>query len=130
MKPIQSPFYFQCPLITDGTKLTLGRKLAYNTHKWMESHEGAFKSILRYVKGLQRSGFKGRLHDRVAIYCIDNGIQTDSGEFKFSNDIWTGIERYLVLVDPSLRDNPVKAKQSAIDLHGLFPVSYLSLEQE
>lgn len=128
MKPIKSPFYRECLFVTDGSKLSLGRKLAVNVHRWMEDHESAFYSILQYVKSLQHSEFKGRLHDRVAIYCIDNGIRTDTKNYKFSNDIWTGIERYLVLVDPTLKHNPVNVRQSAIDLYGLLPVSYLSLE--
>lgn len=112
----------------NGLKFDQGRKLAMTVRDWMEGHENAFWAILRYVQGLQRKGFSGRLHDRVAIFCIDNHIDTDQGRFKFGNEIWTGIERYLVLVDPSLKHNPVNAKESAIDLYGLLPVSYLDLE--
>lgn len=112
----------------DGTRLAQGRKLAYDTHKWMESHETAFRAILAYLRSLQERGVKGRMHDRVAIFCIDNNINTDSGAYKFSNEIWTGLERYLVLADPSLKGNPINARESAIDAYGLLPVSYLDLE--
>lgn len=128
MKPLKSPFYDECNLTTNGERINKGRNLAYCALNWMESHEDAFHSILHYVRDLQTDGYKGRLHDRVAIYCLDKGIRTDSDGYKFSNDVWTGIERYLVLVDPSLKYNPVQGRSSAIDLHGLFPVSYLSLE--
>lgn len=117
-------------LTINGRRLDHGYKLAFKTHKWMESHENAFWSILGFVRKLKVSGSKGRLHDRVAIFCIDNGIRTDTREYKFSNDVWTGLERYLVIADPSLKYNPVQAKSSDIDLYGLFPVSYLSSEVE
>lgn len=129
MRPIKSPFYSECSLTTSGDKLTLGRQLAYSTHQWMETHESAFRSIYKFVKDQQKDGLKSRLHDRVAIYCVDQNIRTDTKDYKFSNDIWTGIERYLVLVDPTLKHNPIQAKASAIDLYGLLPVSYLNLEQ-
>lgn len=128
MKTIKSPFYQECGLTVSGDRLDHGRKLAIMAKEWMDSHEQAFNQILAYVRRLKRIGSRGRLHDRVSIYCIDKGIQTDTEQYKFSNDVWTGLQRYLVLADPSLKYNPVIVRSSDIDLFGLYPVSYLNIE--
>lgn len=126
-RPIPSPFE-RTKLVTNGKTLDEGRKLAYDTHRWMESHESAFRSILRFTQSLKQKKVKGRLRDRVAVYCMDNNIRTGNGEYRFGNALWAGVSRYMVLVDPSLKYNPVDAKESVIDVYGLLPVSYLELE--
>lgn len=128
MRPLKSPFYKECNLETHGSRINDGRKLADETKRWMESHEQAFWQMMRYVKTLQREGIKGRLRDRVSTYCVDNNINTSNSQYRFANELWAGISRYMVLIDPSLKYNPIEANTSCIDLFGLYPISYLELE--
>ena len=108
-----------------GERLQAGRKMAQQTHRWMEDNERGFWQIYRFVKGMQRDGGKGRVRDRVAAFCVDQSIRVGDEPYTFNNTWWAGISRYLVLHDPTLHDDPVKFRDSDIDCWGLLPVSYL-----
>lgn len=123
MNTIPSPFERTFPI--NGEKLDQGRRLALDTHKWMEHHKDAFLVIYTYVKVLQINGVKGRIRDRVARFCIDHGIKVGDDSYRFANAYWAGISRYLVLYDKSLKYDPIEAGNSAIDCWGLYPVSWL-----
>ena len=123
MNTIPSPFTRTYPI--NGEKLDQGRRLAKYTHRWMEGHKESFQAIYAYVKHLQRKGIKGRLRDRVAMYCTSNDISVEGGDYRFDNSLWAGISRYLVLYDKSLKYDPVEPRSSAIDCWGLYPVSWL-----
>ena len=127
-KTLRSPIPREKKTIS-GETLRSGRQMAVKTHLWMERNENAFFAIYNYVKEKQRKGCKGRLRDRVASYCVDNQIVV-GGDYAFDNTLWAGISRYLVLHDRSLLNDPVKARESNIDCFGLYPVSYLDLEDE
>lgn len=121
MRTIASPFTRTVPM--SGERLAKGRQIATDTHRWMESHEDAFWAIYGYVKTVKG----GRVRDRVASWCVDHGIEVDGDPYTFNNTFWAGISRYLILYDPSLRDNPIKLRESAVDCFGLWPVSYLKI---
>lgn len=108
-----------------GERLVNGRKLAYQTWCWVEKNKDAFFAIYGYLKQLRESGYRGRVRDRVAVYCVEHGIQVGDEEYTFSNSYWAGISRYMVLYDKSLLYHPIEFKDSDIDCYGLLPVSYL-----
>lgn len=113
---------------TSGEHINKGRRLANMGKKWMESNEDGFREIYRFVKSLQTSHSFGRLHDRVAIHCMNHHIRmSDVPEIKFSNDLWTAIARYLVIFDPSLLNAPVRLRQSDLDFFGLWPISWMEV---
>lgn len=105
-----------------GERLAKGREIATRTAAWMEDHEADFWALTEYVRGVKG----GRVRDRAAAFCVDHGIEIDDGEgHTFNNTFWAGISRYMVLHDPTLKDNPIRFRESAIDCFGLWPVSYL-----
>lgn len=108
-----------------GERLVNGRRIAYQTWCWVEKNKDAFFTIYDYLKSLGESGCKGRVRDRVAVYCVEHGIQVGDSEFTFSNSYWAGISRYMVLYDKSLLNHPIEFNDSDIDCYGLLPVSYL-----
>ena len=120
MKPWPSP-HKRKSVVTSGARINNGRGLASQAARWMESHEESFWKICGFCKTVKG----GRLRDRVALYCLDNGISVGPKPRAFGNDYWAGIARYIVLVDPTLEDNPIKMEDSDIDCYGLVPVSYL-----
>ena len=122
MKAIASPYRAQRTKPMTRERLVKGREIATRTHTWMEKHEADFWLMVDYVRSVKG----GRVRDRVAAFCVDNGIEIDDGEdHTFNNTFWAGISRYMVLYDPALRDNPIRFRESAIDCFGLWPVSYL-----
>lgn len=121
-RPIPSPFP-RTKVIT-GPRLEKGMDIARRTHAWMEANEEAFWAIYEQVKRMQAGGVKGRIRDRVAARCVDLNVRVGA-DYAFNNDYWAGISRYLVLYDPSLKDDPVRGRESAVDCYGLLPVSWL-----
>lgn len=124
MELLESP-HKRTSLVITGENLTSGRRLAEDAHRWLEKNQDGFYKLLHFVQGQQLKGIKGRLRDRVAVYCIENGIQAGVTGYKFANGLWAALARYMVLVDPSLLNNPIEMKDSVIDCYGLLPVSYL-----
>lgn len=124
MRPIKSP-HTRAELTMTGERINNGRRLAENTAAWMEGNKEAFFAIYRYVKTMQAEENFGRVRDRVAAWCVDNLIKVGNDDFRFSNDYWAGISRYLVIYDDSLLDAPIIFRDSDIDCYGLPPVSYL-----
>lgn len=122
-KPIKSPH--KRSFTITGERLVNGRRIAYQSWCWVEKNKDAFFTIYNYLKSLGDSGLKGRVRDRVAVYCVEHGIKVGDSEFTFSNSYWAGISRYMVLYDKSLLNNPIEFRDSDIDCYGLFPVSYL-----
>ncbi len=122
-KPIPSPN--KRTEVFSGKKFNNGRTLASKSRVWMELNEDAFFAIYGYVKGLQAEERRGRLRDRVAVWCVEHQIELGCDGYTFSNTYWAAIARYLVLYDESLRGNPIEFHKSDIDFHGLWPVSYL-----
>lgn len=108
-----------------GYKLKNGRSLANYARDWMERNKEAFFMIYDYVKHLQFTGCKGRLRDRVAVYCVEHNLSVGDDGYTFGNSYWAGIARYLVLYDGTLLDDPVKLNESDIDYFGLWPITYL-----
>lgn len=102
-----------------------GRRLAEHAARWMEGHESEFMQLYGYTKKLQENRIKGRVRDILASYCISNGIRVEGQGYRFDNDLWAGISRYMVIFDPSLTGAPIKFRQSDIDMYGLLPVSWL-----
>lgn len=124
MRAIPSP-HGRTSLVKTSVTIGKGRAMARETWRWMEANEGSFMAVLRYVQGLKARGVKGRLRDRVAIFCADNGIEVGENGRLFTNGTFAGIVRYMVLLDPSLDGGPVVMNDSYIDCYGLLPVSWL-----
>lgn len=124
VKPIPSP-HTRTSLTKTGKRINNGRRLIERTARWMEGNKSAFFAIYRYVKTMQSEENSGRVRDRVAAWCVDNLIKVGDDDFRFSNDFWAGISRYLVIYDDSLLDAPIIFRDSDIDCYGLLPVSYL-----
>lgn len=112
--------------------LAKGFRLACKAQRWMESNRLSFDLIYHYVKHMQSSSNSGRVRDRVAVFCVEQGIRIgDTDEYTFDNSVWAGIARYLVLKDKTLLDAPIRLKESFIDHYGLLPVSWMpGLEEE
>ena len=108
-----------------GERINNGRRLIERTARWMEGNKAAFFAIYRYVKTMQSEENSGRVRDRVAAWCVDNLFKVGDDDFRFSNDFWAGISRYLVMYDESLLDAPITFRDSDIDCYGMHPVSYL-----
>lgn len=127
MRPIlASPNHDRNPIT--GENLIKGRNIARKVKVWMEGNPRAFKAIYQYVKTLQAQNAKGRVRDRVSVFCTEHKIKVGDDDYTFSNTYWAGISRYLVLYDPSLKDAPIRFRRSDIDCFGLYPISYLDLE--
>ncbi len=124
MKPIPSP-HKRSHLIRNGATLDKGRMMAMEAQEWMEESEEAFYSILTYLRALKERGVRGRVRDRVALFCIDNGIKLGSGSRSFANSKWAAMERYIALADPSLVGTVIEMNDSYIDCYGLLPVSWM-----
>lgn len=122
-KPIKSPH--RRSFTITGEKLVNGRRIAYQSWCWVERNKDAFFTIYDYLKQLGETGCRGRVRDRVAVYCVEHGIQVGDSEYTFSNSYWAGISRYMVLYDKSLLNNPIEFRDSDIDCYGLLPISYL-----
>lgn len=112
-----------------GANIADGRKMAVDAHAWMESHEADFMALLGFVRGLRARGVKGRVRDHAALFCIDHRIKVGTGSKAFANALWAGIERYMVLLDPSLEGYPIRMTDSVIDCYGLIPVSWMEKEE-
>lgn len=123
-KPIPSP-HKRSAVTISGERLLNGRKLAETAHSWMEANRDSFFLIYGFVRAMQSDGRGGRVRDRVAAHCVDNGIEIGADPYAFNNNYWAGISRYLVLHDGTLADAPIKFRDSDIDCYGLLPVSYL-----
>jgi hypothetical protein len=122
--PIKSP-HARLSLVKTGDSIAAGRKMALEAKSWMERNKDAFFEIYGFVKSLQSQEKVGRVRDRVAVFCMERGINVLDEPYKFANAKWAGIARYLALYDPSLMDAPLKFADSDIDCYGLMPVSYL-----
>ena len=124
MKVIESPHGLHTLERNEAT-IEAGRKMSRDAKSWMERNRDAFFEILGYVRELQGRGVKGRIRDRVCVFCMVNAIDVDDAPQKFKNGMFAPLSRYMGLVDPSLIDNPLKFNDSVIDCYGLLPVSYL-----
>lgn len=124
MRPIASP-HKRNSLIKTGENINNGRKLATEVHRWMEKNRDGFFAVLKYVQSLKKQKKIGRVRDRVAVWCLNNGVQIGTSNYRFANPLWAGIARYMLLVDDSLNGHPIVCNDSDIDCFGLFPVSYL-----
>lgn len=122
---IKSPYKRKRPV--DGDRINNGRKLAEKTRVWMESHETTYRIIKKYIETSKpsmcnRSVFK--------TYCQLSNIEiSDNETYRFDHDLWAGIVRYISLDDPKLQPK-IRMRESDIDCFGLFPISYLNLEDE
>lgn len=128
MSVLKSPHERSRKVVT-SLSLEAGRRQAEDVSKWMNGHEDAFWKLYDYVKGLQASGTKGRVRDRVAIFAVKSNISVGE-QFKFANGYWAGIARYMALYDPSLIEAPLKFNDSDIDCFGLFPIEWLDIEEK
>lgn len=124
MRPIPSP-HKRARLVKTGESIEAGRKAALEARAWMERNRDAFFDIYGFVKKLQSQEKVGRVRDRVAVFCMERGIEVDDGPYRFANARWAAIARYMALYDPSLVDAPLAFNDSDIDCYGLLPVSYL-----
>ena len=129
MKPWPSPNAKNRDCWTSDNFLN-GERLAKQTARWIEKNQQDFFTIYNIVKDLQAHGFKGRLRDRVTVEGMKRGAQFADDGYKFANGLWAGIARYLVILDPSLEDNPVEMGKSDIDVYGLEPVTLEYKEQK
>lgn len=110
----------------DDGSLANGRKLSAQAKQWMDAHHDEFMLIYTYVKSLQERGQRGRIRDRVALFCCENGITVGSGKsHMFANAVWAGVARYMAHMDPSLVGNPLEFSYSDIDCSGLYPVEWM-----
>lgn len=125
---LESPHEYGKKVVTSG-QVDNGKALAEMTARWMAAHEHEFREMLGYVKSLQALGKKGRLRDRVAVWCMQHGITVEEDGYKFANAYWAGISRYMALVDPTLVGAPIRFADSDIDCYGLPSVGYLGLEE-
>jgi len=101
-----------------------GRKLIERTAEWIGKNTSDFIAIYNYVKDLQASGFRGRVRDRVIAEGMVHGLKFAEDGYTFANDLWAGIARYLVVLDPSLMGSPIEFRQSDIDGYGLVPIDF------
>lgn len=106
----------------DSESYLNGAVLANRAAKWIEGHHQDFLDIYRIVKNIQREGIRGRLWDRIVAEAMKRGIHIEDGGFTFANDLRAGISRYLVIYDPTLKNNPIQFSQSDIDVYGLPPI--------
>lgn len=119
MRPIESPHKAK------GGSASNGRRLARQAASWMEGHEQEFMQLYGYCQKLKKGGIRGRVRDILASYCVANGIKVEGQGYRFDNDLWAGISRYMVLFDPTLEGSPIRFRDSDIDCFGLVPVSWL-----
>lgn len=127
MKPIKSP-HKRTHITISGERIENGKRMAEMTRTWMERHESEFRALMGFVKSLQSLDRVGRVRDRVAVWCMANGVTFGGGPTKFGNDYWAGAARYMVLLDPSLDGAPLNLADSDIDCYGLLPVSWMEGE--
>ena len=120
---IESPHRLR---VVDDERRENGKKLAFDAHRWVEANEDAFKLIHHFVK--HQAG-KGRMRDRVAVFCIQHGIRVEDEPYKFANAYWAGIARYLVVYDQSLLRDKITLADSDIDAYGLPEVSWMEEER-
>lgn len=123
MRPVKSP-HVRTWKNMSVDRFESGRKMAEAAQTWMESNEATFRAVVGFLKGLQRDGRRGRVRDRVAIFCIDNGLRIGGGSQAFTNATWAGIERYIALAEPGLQEM-LSMTDSDIDCYGLLPVSWM-----
>lgn len=126
METIKSPNAPERCTVTEET-LASAMRMAREGQTWMEKNRDAFESIVGYLKSLQAENIKGRVRDRVATWCMENGIRIDDNPYRFANAKWAVISRYAALVDPTLIGRPLQFSFSMVDLSGLLPVSYLEI---
>lgn len=122
MRPVPSP-HRRTGLVKTGSTIDKGRRMALEAQAWMEGSEDAFRAVHGFLKRLQADGRRGRIRDRVATFCADNGIKV--GEHGFRNGFWAALVRYLALYDPTLMDGVLEMNDSYIDCYGLLPVSWM-----
>lgn len=124
MTPVASP-HTRTRLIKNGATIAKGRQMALEAQAWMEDGEDAFRAVHGFLVGLRDSEKRGRVRDRVALFCIDHGLNVGGGSRAFANAKWAAMERYLALYDPSLVGTVIEMQDSYIDCYGLLPVSWL-----
>ena len=110
MRPIPSP-HKRTRLIKNGATIAKGRQMALEAQAWMEDARDEFMAVHGFLAGLRDAGRKGRVRDRAAIFCLDNGISFAGGK--------------RALYDPSLVGTVIEMGDSYIDCYGLLPVSWL-----
>lgn len=102
-----------------------GRRLALEAWRWMERNEAIYLQMIAFVRDLKRRGVKGRVRDQIAIHFTKLAAGKGTPMFTLRNGIWAGVSRYMVMEDPTLDGDPIHLARSAIDDHGLFPVSWM-----
>ena len=101
-----------------------GRKLIEPVAGWITANPKWFLFVYDTVKDAQeRGGIKRGIRDHVAAKCIERGLKIKEDGFTFPNAWWPGLARYLVILDPSLLNNPIVLMPSDIDGYGLPPVT-------
>ena len=120
-KPWTSPYYEGRSPWTSESCLN-GQKLATEIAHWIEKHPVEFNGLFRIVKDMQKLHIKGCVRDRVRVEAMVRGIEVESDDAKFAHAYWAGISRYMVMLDPSLKGNPIEFKRSDIDNYGLVPI--------
>ncbi len=124
MTRIPSP-YRDSMAVRTGERVANGVRIANEAAAWMDGHQREFRDILQRVRYLRARGQGGRLRDRVAAWCCDNGVRVSAKEGVFvDNSLWAAICRYLVLFDPDLVDDPVRMRHSDVDFVGLGEVAW------
>lgn len=96
-----------------------GELMARECQAWMEAHENEFRAMFAFVRALKARGKVGRLRDRVMAWAFTNGMCGN-----FTNGLWAGVVRYMVIIDPSLLE-VVRLADSNIDAWGLYPVTWM-----
>lgn len=119
MKTIPSP-HKRNRLAVTGETLIKGRNHALAVARWMDAHRGAFFFILNTM---QHERVVPRPRDYFANELARRHLCNDK-PFAFNNNLWAGISRYLVLVDPTL-EAKLAMRDAAIDCWGLYPIDYL-----
>ena len=123
MKPWTSPNYEGRAPWTVQACLN-GQKMAEQTARWIEKNEDDFYALYAIVKEFQAKGFRGRLRDRVVTEAMNRGVRFEDKGYMFANGLWAGITRYMVVMDPTLKDDPIEFLPSDIDNYGLVPIEF------
>lgn len=129
MKPLKSPYYEGRKPFT-AESFANGRKLADEARNWMNANQRVYEAFFSHVKHYQSTGIRRRLRERTIADTLNDGIALGEGDPRLPNALWAAITRYMVMQDPSLKNNPVTFCQSDLDTFGLWPVEWMKAQNE